>query len=65
VLGCSPGDSDEEIRRRYRKLLSRYHPDRFIAMELDEEFVQLASGKVQRIRQAYEEIARRRGFRPR
>lgn len=65
LLGCSRSDTDDEIRRSYRKLMSRYHPDRFIAMELDEEFVELASRKMQAIREAYEEIARQRGFRPR
>lgn len=63
VLGCQRSDTEDVIRRRYRKLMSRYHPDRFIAMELDEEFIQLASRKTQEIKEAYEQIARQRGFR--
>lgn len=63
VLGCKRNDTEEEIRRHYRKLMSRYHPDRFISMELDEEFIRLASRKLQEIREAYEQIARQRGFR--
>ncbi len=65
ILGCERSATDEEIRRRYRKLMSLYHPDRFISMDLDEEFVQMASRKIQKIREAYEQIARQRGFRPR
>ena len=62
VLGCSPGDSDEEIKRRYRQLIAKYHPDRFIGLELDEEFVRLASERFEEVKQAYEEIRSMRGL---
>ncbi|MCF7935361.1 MAG: J domain-containing protein [Synergistales bacterium] len=62
VLRCSPGDSDEVIKKRYRQLVSKYHPDRFIGLELDEEFVRLASERFEEVKQAYEEIRRVRGL---
>ncbi|MGI6253326.1 MAG: J domain-containing protein [Aminivibrio sp.] len=62
VLGCSPSASDDEIKRRYRELLAKYHPDKFIGQNLDEEFVELASRKFQEIQEAYDALRTRRGF---
>lgn len=62
VLGCSPSATDDEVRKRYRKLLSRYHPDKFIGQGYDEEFVNLASRKFQEIQEAYETIRSSRRF---
>lgn len=62
VLGCSPSASDEEIKKRYRELLAKYHPDKFIGQNLDAEFVELASRKFQEIQEAYEAVRSRRGF---
>ncbi|MDO9507866.1 MAG: DnaJ domain-containing protein [Thermovirgaceae bacterium] len=62
VLGCSPRDPDEKIRKTYRKLVARYHPDKFIGLQLDKEFIDLAARRFQEIQEAYEEIRRSRGF---
>jgi|LSQX01.3.fsa_nt_gb DnaJ-domain-containing protein 1 len=62
VLGCAPSSSNEEIKSKYRELLGKYHPDRFIGQKLDEEFIQLASRKFQEIQEAYEKIRRVRKF---
>lgn len=62
VLGCTPSSSNEEIKKKYRELLGKYHPDRFIGQKLDEEFIQLASRKFQEIREAYEKIRQMRRF---
>jgi DnaJ like chaperone protein len=62
VLGCSPSSSDDEIKKRYRELLAKYHPDKFIGQNLGEEFVELASRKFQEIQEAYEALRSRRGF---
>jgi len=63
VLGCKRSDSDEVIRKRYRELVAKYHPDKFIGQNLDEEFIEFASKKFQRIQSAYERIRRERGMR--
>ena len=62
VLGCSPSASDEEIRKCYREMLGRYHPDKFIGQKLDPEFIRLAERKFQEIQEAYETLRRRRSF---
>ena len=49
VLGVSPDASDEEIKRAYRQLAKKYHPDR---NPDDQE----AARKMQEINAAYEQI---------
>jgi len=49
VLGLSPGASDEEVKKAYRRLAMKYHPDRNPG---DEE----AARKMQEINAAYEAI---------
>ena len=49
VLGVSPTASDEEIKRAYRALAKKYHPDRNPG---DEE----AAKKMQQVNAAYEQI---------
>ncbi len=62
VLGCSPSSSDDEVKKCYRELLGRYHPDKFIGQKLDDDFVALASKKFQEIQEAYSRIRAARGF---
>ncbi|HRV71636.1 MAG TPA: DnaJ domain-containing protein [Thermovirgaceae bacterium] len=62
VLGCSPRDSDETVRKAYRKLVAKYHPDKFIGLELEKEFVELAARRFQEIQEAYDHIRESRGF---
>lgn len=62
VLGCRRDASVDEIRRCYRNMVAKYHPDRFIGQELDEDFVKLATEKFKEIQAAYDEIKRMKGF---
>ncbi len=62
VLGCSSSSSNEDIKKKYRELIAKYHPDRFVGMSLDDEFVKLASDKFQDIQSAYSSIRSSRGF---
>ena len=56
-----PSDSLETIKKRYRKLVTDNHPDKIVAQGLPEEFVQLATEKLQKINAAYEAIQKERG----
>lgn len=60
VLGINAKDSDGEVKRAYRKLMSQHHPDKLVAKGMPESMVQLANEKTQQIRKAYEIIAKAR-----
>lgn len=49
VLGLNPGASDEEVKKAYRRLAMKYHPDRNPGDET-------AARKMQEINAAYEQI---------
>ena len=50
VLGVSPGATDEEITKAYRKLVKKYHPD------LNPDNAEEANRKMSEVNVAYEEI---------
>jgi DnaJ like chaperone protein len=56
LLGVSPKDSDDAVKRAYRKLMSQHHPDKLASKGLPEDMIRLASQKTHEIRQAYEMV---------
>jgi DnaJ like chaperone protein len=60
VLGLSATASDGDIKRAYRKLMSQHHPDKLVAKGMPEPMVRIATEKTQKIRKAYEAIAKTR-----
>ncbi len=56
ILGCTQNDSDQIIKKKYRVLVSKYHPDKIISKDVPEEIIMLANEKFQSIQQAYEEV---------
>ena len=37
ILGVSPSASDDEVKDAYRKLVKKYHPDRYVNTPLYEQ----------------------------
>ena len=56
VLGVSPNATDDEIKKAYRDLARKYHPDKY----RDSDLADLASEKMKEINAAYEEIEKMR-----
>ena len=56
VLGVSSNATDEEIKKAYRELVRKYHPDKY----RDSDLADLANEKMKEINAAYEEIQKMR-----
>ncbi len=56
VLGVSASASDAEVKKAYRRLMSKNHPDKLVSKGLPPEMIKLATQKTQRIKEAYELI---------
>jgi DnaJ like chaperone protein len=54
VLGVDASASPQEIKKAYRSLVSKYHPDK--VAHLGDEFRQMAEKRFKEIQQAYQEI---------
>lgn len=54
VLGISKDATDEDVRKAYRKMAMKYHPDRVAGM--GEEMQRNAAEQMKEINQAYDEI---------
>ncbi len=58
VLGIRKGASLDEIKRAYRTLASKYHPDK--VSHLGDEFRELAEQRFKEIKEAYERLTTNR-----
>lgn len=56
ALGVSEQDSDRDIKRAYRKLMSQHHPDKLMSQGVPEDMLKMATEKTQEIQAAYELI---------
>lgn len=62
VLQCKSSDSDEQIRRKYRELVSKFHPDKVISKDLPQDFIDFAEKRFTEIQSAYEFVRKTRNF---
>jgi DnaJ like chaperone protein len=62
ILGCKPEDTNDKIKRNYRELVAKFHPDKIQSKELPEDFIDFAKTRFSEIRKAYEEVKKIKGF---
>lgn len=62
ILGCSPSDPDNVVKKAYRTKASEFHPDRVAAKGLPEEFTQFANDRFREIQEAWESIKKERNL---
>ena len=60
ILGIEPSATDEEVKKAYREMAKKNHPD--LVTNLGEEVRQAAEKKFQEINGAYESIKKQRGI---
>lgn len=60
ILEITVDATDEEVKKAYRKMAIKYHPDK--VQHLGEEFQNAAHEKFQKVNEAYETIKKQRGI---
>jgi DnaJ like chaperone protein len=60
ILEIEPSVSDEEIKKAYRKMAMKYHPDKVV--HLGDEFRKTADEKFKAVNESYERIKRERNM---
>lgn len=62
TLGLNSSAKEVEIKRAYRRLISRHHPDKLLAKGATSRQIELATQETQRIQKAYETLSKSRGL---
>ena len=62
TLGLESNAGDQEVKRAYRKLVSKYHPDKLISQGLPDEMMEVSKRRVREINAAYDMIKASRGI---
>ncbi len=60
ILETTPDANEEELKKAYRKMAVKYHPDK--VAHLGEDVKKAATEKFQKVQAAYEEIKKQRGI---
>ncbi|MBS3806840.1 MAG: TerB family tellurite resistance protein [Bacteroidales bacterium] len=58
ILEVEPSATDQEVKKAYRKMANKYHPDK--VSHLGEDFQKAANQKFQKVNEAYEKIRKER-----
>jgi len=60
ILEIEPTSSDEDVKKAYRRMAMKYHPDK--VSHLGEDFKKVAHEKFRKVQEAYEQIKKERGL---
>lgn len=60
TLGCSPSDSDDEVRAAYRRQAKKYHPDKLRAEGVPESIIEKATQTMAKINNAWNIVRKAR-----
>ncbi len=60
ILETTPDANDEEVKKAYRKMATKYHPDK--VSHLGPEFQKAAKEKFQEVQAAWEQVKKERGL---
>jgi DnaJ like chaperone protein len=60
ILEIPSTATDEEVKKAYRKMAVKYHPDK--VSHLGEEHQRMANEKFQRLTEAYDQVKKERGM---
>ncbi|MDI5849895.1 J domain-containing protein [Shewanella xiamenensis] len=55
VLGIKPSAKEDDIKKAYRRLSNKYHPDKLLGASDDEK--EQASQQLERVKKAYEVLS--------
>ena len=58
ILGLTPDATDSEVKKAYRKMATKYHPDKLIGVS--EDIKKLAEEKFLAVKESYEQIMKRK-----
>ena len=60
ILEIEPTSSDEEVKKAFRHMAMKYHPDK--VSHLGEDFKKVANEKFRKVQEAYDRIKKERGL---
>ncbi|HRG38121.1 MAG TPA: TerB family tellurite resistance protein [Bacteroidia bacterium] len=60
ILEIEPSASNDEVKKAYRKMAVKFHPDK--VLDLGEDVQKAAKEKFQKVQEAYDHIKKQRGF---
>jgi DnaJ like chaperone protein len=60
ILEIDPSATDDELKKAYRRMAMKYHPDK--VAHLGEDFKRVAQEKFRKVKDAYDSIKKQRGI---
>jgi len=62
LLAVSKSASDSDVKKAYRRAMSKHHPDKLMSQGMPPEMIKMATEKTQQIKKAYDTIKQSRGI---